>query len=107
MSITNNIQGKKLFEETVPLISIIIPTHNCLSYLPKAINSIFQQRINNIEILIIDDNSNDGTWQWLQKQQEKHPQIRPYRLKGVGSARARNFALKRARAELIAFFRCR
>jgi glycosyltransferase involved in cell wall biosynthesis len=86
-----------------PLISIIIPTHNCLEYLPKAIKSIFEQRLNYIEILIIDDNSTDGTWQWLQDQQKKHPQIRPYRLKGVGSARARNFALKRAKAEFIAF----
>ncbi len=86
-----------------PLISVVIPTHNCLEYLPKAIESIFDQNLNNIEILIIDDNSTDGTWQWLQEQKEKHPQIRPYHLRGVGSARARNFALKRVRAELIAF----
>lgn len=86
-----------------PLISIVIPTHNCLEYLPKAIHSIFEQRMSNIEILIIDDNSSDGTWEWLQEQKKKHPQIRPYRLKGVGSARARNFALKRVKADLIAF----
>jgi glycosyltransferase involved in cell wall biosynthesis len=86
-----------------PIISIVIPTHNCLEYLPKAIQSIFDQRLNYIEILVIDDNSSDGTWQWLQEQKEIHPQIRPYRLRGVGSARARNFALKRAKAEYIAF----
>jgi len=86
-----------------PLISVVIPTHNCLAFLPKAIQSIFDQRLNNIEILIIDDNSTDGTWQWLQQQKEKHPQIRPYRLRGVGSARARNFALKRVSADYIAF----
>jgi glycosyltransferase involved in cell wall biosynthesis len=96
-------QLKKPNKEPKPLISIIIPTHNCLEYLPKAIESIFNQRVNNIEILIIDDNSNDGTWQWLQKQQEKHSQIRPYRLHGVGAARSRNFALKRVKADLIAF----
>lgn len=86
-----------------PLISIVIPTHNCLEYLPKSIQSIFDQRMSNIEILIIDDNSSDGTWEWLKEQKEKYPQIRPYRLKGVGSARARNFALKRVKADLIAF----
>ena len=92
-----------LADEKKPLVSIIIPTHNCLEYLPKAISSIFQQRINNIEIIVIDDNSSDDTWQWLQHQKEIYPQIRPYRLHGVGSARARNFALKRVKADLIAF----
>jgi len=88
---------------TQPIVSIVIPTHNCLDYLPKAIESIFDQRLSNIEILIIDDNSSDGTWQWLQDMKAKHPQIRPYHLKGVGSARARNFALKRVKADLVAF----
>lgn len=88
---------------TKPLVSIVIPTHNCLEYLPTAVKSIFDQRIHNIEVLIIDDNSDDGTWEWLQKQKEEYPQIRPYRLKGVGSARARNFALKRVKADYIAF----
>lgn len=94
---------KLIDNETKPLVSVVIPTHNCLEYLPKALDSIFSQRMNNIEILIIDDNSSDGTWQWLQEQKEIHPQIRPYHLKGVGSARARNFALKRVKADLIAF----
>ncbi len=101
----NNVQKKTNLEASgiKPLISIIIPTHNCLEYLPKAIKSIFDQRLNYIEILVIDDNSSDGTWEWLQAQKVMHPQIRPYRLKGIGSARARNFALKRVKSEYIAF----
>jgi glycosyltransferase involved in cell wall biosynthesis len=100
---TNRKAAEHKEKEIKPLISIIIPTHNCLEYLPKAINSIFLQRMNDIEIIVIDDNSSDGTWQWLQEQKEKHPQIRPYHLRGVGSARARNFGLKRVKANLIAF----
>lgn len=98
-----NRKYKTLADNVKPLVSVVMPTHNCLEYLPKAINSIFEQRINNIEIIVIDDNSSDGTWQWLQAQKEKHPQIRPYRLRGVGAARARNFALKRVKSDLIAF----
>lgn len=94
-------QTHEIFDK--PLVSIVIPTHNCMEYLPKAIESIFEQRISNIEILIIDDNSSDHTWQWLQEMQQKHSQIRSYHLKGVGSARARNFALKRVKADLVAF----
>lgn len=84
-------------------VSVVIPTHNCLNYLPKAINSILEQNIDDLEILIIDDNSNDGTDEWLTQQNEHLPQLRSYRLNGVGSARARNFALKRVRGEFIAF----
>lgn len=102
-AIMKNIKSNQNNELIKPLISIVMPTHNCLEYLPRAITSIFEQRMNNIEILVIDDNSNDGTWEWLQCEKSKHPQIRPYRLKGVGAARARNFALKRVRSELIAF----
>lgn len=101
---SNNLKKMKRRNDTVkPLVSIVIPTHNCLDYLPTAIKSIFAQRINNIEIIIVDDNSNDGTWEWLQALKQNHPQVRPYRLKGVGSARARNFALKRVKSDLIAF----
>lgn len=84
-------------------VSVVIPTHNCLEYLPKAIESILNQEVENIEILVIDDNSDDGTFEWLKQQQETTSELRAYRLRGVGSARARNFALKRVHGEFIAF----
>ncbi|MCH2039775.1 MAG: glycosyltransferase family 2 protein [Saccharospirillaceae bacterium] len=91
-------------DNKLPLsVSVIIPTHNCLQYLPKAIESILIQGVENIEILVIDDNSDDGTFEWLLEQQSAIAQLRAYRLSGVGSARARNFALKRAQGEFIAF----
>lgn len=44
-------------------ITVIIPTYNCRDYLPIAINSVLNQNIGyeNIEILVIDDGSTDGT----------------------------------------------
>lgn len=44
-----------------PLVSIIIPTYNRSQYLKKAINSVLKQTYENIEVLIIDDNSYDDT----------------------------------------------
>lgn len=84
-------------------VSVVIPTHNCLPYLDKALRTILNQQVNSFEILVIDDNSSDGTWCWLQEKQTSIPQLRIYRLQGVGSARARNFALRRVRGEYIAF----
>jgi glycosyltransferase involved in cell wall biosynthesis len=48
-------------------ISIIIPTYNRLWSLPKAVSSCFDPALN-IEIIVIDDGSTDGTWNWLMKQ---------------------------------------
>jgi glycosyltransferase involved in cell wall biosynthesis len=48
-------------------VSIIIPTYNRLWSLPKAISSCFESRLK-IEVIVIDDGSTDGTWQWLCEQ---------------------------------------
>ncbi len=45
-------------------VSIIIPTYNRLWSLPKAIDSCFETLLN-IEVIVIDDGSTDGTWAWL------------------------------------------
>jgi glycosyltransferase involved in cell wall biosynthesis len=50
-------------------ISIIIPTFNRLWTLPKAIDSC-RNTICNIEIIVVDDGSTDGTWEWLQTQKD-------------------------------------
>ncbi|GGH15266.1 glycosyltransferase family 2 protein [Mucilaginibacter phyllosphaerae] len=49
-------------------ISIIIPSYNRLWSLPKAISSCHETALN-IEVIVIDDGSTDGTWNWLAKQQ--------------------------------------
>lgn len=48
-------------------ISIIIPTYNRLWSLPKAVSSCFEASLK-IEVIVIDDGSTDGTWEWLIKQ---------------------------------------
>ncbi len=48
-------------------LSIIIPTFNRLWSLPKAVNSCFDPSLE-IEVIVVDDGSTDGTWQWLEQQ---------------------------------------
>jgi glycosyltransferase involved in cell wall biosynthesis len=48
-------------------VSIIIPTYNRLWSLPKTIASCNQNKVK-VEIIVIDDGSTDGTWEWLQSQ---------------------------------------
>lgn len=50
-------------------VSVIIPTYNRLWSLPRAIESCRNTRCNT-EIIVVDDGSTDGTWDWLQQQKD-------------------------------------
>ncbi|MGD1072671.1 MAG: glycosyltransferase family 2 protein [Bryobacteraceae bacterium] len=79
-----------------PEISIIVPTYNRLSELQTAVASILAQTVSRpVELIVVDDNSGDGTWDWLSRCMSEHPAvtlIRAPRNGGPGSAR--NLALK-------------
>jgi glycosyltransferase involved in cell wall biosynthesis len=49
-------------------VSIIIPAYNRLWSLPRAVSSCYDPSLN-IEVIVIDDGSTDGTWQWLSQQE--------------------------------------
>ncbi|EGP5166735.1 glycosyltransferase family 2 protein [Enterococcus faecium] len=48
-------------------VSVIITTHNRLEMLKKAIKSVKMQSYSNIELVIVNDNSSDGTKEYLDK----------------------------------------
>lgn len=52
-----------------PLVSVIITTHNYLDFLKRAIDSVKNQTYKNIEIIVVDDCSTDGTQKWLKTQE--------------------------------------
>ena len=82
-------------------VSIVIPTYNCLDYLPKAIGSVLQQTHQDIELIIIDGNSNDGTSTYLASIQD-HRSVKLSTL-GVGAPQARNLGIEKATGVFIAF----
>ena len=86
-----------------PKCSVVIPTHNCLQFLKHAIESAQQQTLMNLEIIVVDDHSNDGTWRWLNQQATQDDRIRPIRVQVKNPAKARNIGVRRARGEWIAF----
>jgi GT2 family glycosyltransferase len=49
----------------MPVFSVIIPTHNRLELLLKAVDSVMQQSFRDYEIIVVDDGSGDGTREWL------------------------------------------
>lgn len=86
-----------------PVCSVIIPSYNCMAYLPTVLASVALQRISGLEILIFDDGSTDGTWEWLQDEIAENPHIRAFRGGGLGPAKARNLLINHAKSDLVAF----
>ena len=50
----------------MPLISVILPTYNAATYLPATLDSLLQQTLSDFEVVVVDNNSQDSTWQVLQ-----------------------------------------
>ena len=48
-----------------PRCSVVIPTYNCLTFLACALEGVRMQGVNDIEILVVDDASDDGASDWL------------------------------------------
>ncbi|QFI37440.1 glycosyltransferase [Moritella marina ATCC 15381] len=90
-----------------PIVSVIIPSKNCLSTLPRAIESVWQQDISKnkskIEIVIIDDGSTDNSWEWICKLCQKHSNIIALKLASEGASTARNHAARLASGTYMAF----
>lgn len=89
-----NIRHKsKLFAKEKPLVSIVIPTYNRRDSLKKAIESTVNQFYKNIEIIIADDNSDDGTEELCREYAAKDPRIKYFKHnKNIGKVANSNFA---------------
>jgi|GEM_PF-255335 len=79
-------------------ISIIIPTYNRLWCLPEAIESCRNAKCS-VEIIVVDDGSTDGTWEWLQQQKD----IVILRQMNMGKCWAVNKAFGIAKGKYIRF----
>ena len=90
-----------------PRISVIIPTFNSSELLPRAVQSLLDQTIDPrlMEILIVDDCSQDDTWSTINHLADRHTRISGYRLEKFsrGPGRGLNVGMEHARGEWIAF----
>ena len=86
-----------------PLISIIIPIYNIMDCLEKCVDSCINQTYKNVEILLVDDGSTDGTGKLCDKLKEKDKRIRVFHKENGGSSSARNLGIEEAKGEYLGF----
>jgi glycosyltransferase involved in cell wall biosynthesis len=85
-----------------PLVSVVIATYNMASYLPLAVRSVLAQTYENIELLIIDDGSTDGTRKAV-KPFLDDPRVKYRVQENKGQAAAKNHGIRESRGEFVAF----
>ncbi len=86
---------------SLPKVSAIIPTYNRKHLLKPALDGVLGQTYPNIELIVVDDCSTDGTSGWIG---ENYPTVKLISLKeNCGAAGARNVGIKAATGEYIAF----
>lgn len=86
-----------------PLISIIVPVYNTGKYLEKCVKSCLSQTYENLEVLLVDDGSTDGTGSLCDEWQRKDNRVRVFHKENGGTSSARNLGIKEAGGEYLGF----
>lgn len=84
-------------------ISVIVPCYNVEEYIKKGLDSLINQTLKDIEIILINDGSKDKTIDILKEYDKKDKRIVIIDKKNEGVSKARNDGLEKATGEYIAF----
>ena len=85
------------------LVSVIVPVYNVAQYLDRCLNSLVMQTHSNIEILLVDDGSTDGSGELCDQWQRRDHRIRVFHKPNGGLSDARNHGMERASGDYICF----
>lgn len=84
-------------------ISVIVPVYNSINCLERCVASIRRQTYPELEILLIDDGSTDGTGKLCEELARQDGRIRVYHKENGGASSARNLGIARAEGEFLGF----
>ena len=84
-------------------ISVIIPVYNKIDHIEKAVRSVLDQTFGDLELLIVDDGSTDGSAELCDKLSESDTRIRVIHIGNCGVSAARNEGLKEASGKYVSF----
>lgn len=85
------------------LVSIIIPVYNVERYVGKCLDSVTNQSYDDIEIIVVNDGSTDGSGEICDQYAKKDQRIKVFHKKNGGLSDARNYGIEKSKGEIIAF----
>lgn len=85
-------------------VSIVVPIYNVEKYLDKCLDSLVRQTLKEIEIILVNDGSTDGSQKIIDEYVKKYPKIiKAYKKKNGGLSDARNYGIQFCTGEYIGF----
>ena len=89
--------------EKSPLISIIVPSYNEEKNISRCLDSILNQTFTDFEIICVDDNSTDSTFEIIKEYSVKDSRIKAFKNPEKGVSSARNFGIENSNGNYIGF----
>lgn len=86
-----------------PVASLIMPAYNAEEYIARSIDTALAQSFSDMEVIIVNDGSTDGTQTVIDWYAERYPQVKAFCKENGGQATARNMGIEMAAGEYIAF----
>lgn len=87
-----------------PLVSIVVPVYNGKEFLRNGYLQLSNQDYDNLEIIFIDNNSTDNTYELLIEMQKRDERVKVFKESKQGAGAARNKGIQLAKGDFIAFF---
>ena len=84
-------------------VSVIVPVYNVEPYLEKCLNSLVNQTLKDIEIIVVNDGSPDNSQKIIDKFEKKYKQITSYIKENGGLSDARNYGISKSNGEYLSF----
>jgi glycosyltransferase involved in cell wall biosynthesis len=88
---------------SAPLVSVVIPCYNAGKFIKRTISSILRNAYRPLEIVVVDDGSTDDSLAVVQALAARFPEVRVFAKENGGVSSARNFGIREAQSEYIAF----
>lgn len=98
-----NVVHRQLNMKKNPLVSIIIPVHNSEKYLVECLDSVINQEYDNLEIILVNDRSSDGSEGICKDYQNKDNRVKYVKADNGNAALTRRDGIKKSTADLICF----
>lgn len=89
--------------DVAPSLSVIIPVYNVREYLEECLDSVLQQSFNDVEVLLVNDGSTDGSLDLLEEIASRDSRINVLSQFNCGAGSARNRAIELARGKRLIF----